>query len=106
MSDGYDSGFDKLRSKVRFDPTVNLGHILTFLGFMMAGLAGWNALDKRIVVLEEGKKLQAQIDQGQSQRFEENNGQIKEVLQRLDRQVERLNDKLDKQPLRFPPSAP
>ena len=95
----------KPRSGVRFDPTINLGHILTFSGFLFVGIGGWTTLDKRIVVLEEGKKLQAQIDIGQSQRFEENTGQLKEVLTRLDHQVERLNDRLDKQPTRLGPAA-
>lgn len=78
-----------------------MGHVLTFLGFMLAAVTGWATLDKRIVVLEENRKIQAQIDSGQSQRSEENNAQIKDVLNRLDRQVERLNDKLDAQPQRL-----
>ncbi|WP_288077873.1 hypothetical protein [Pseudomonas sp.] len=97
MSDEARNTTDQ-KGGVRFDPTVNLGHILTFLGFLLAGVAGWSTLDKRIVVLEEGRKLQAQIDVGQSARFDENTSQIKEVLTRLDRQVERLNDRLDKSP--------
>lgn len=101
MPGSQDQTTEKQKQGFRFDPTINLGHILTFLGFILAGVAGWSTLDKRIVVLEEGRKLQAQIDYGQSQRFDENNDQIKQILTRLDRQVERLNDKLDKQPLRF-----
>ena len=46
---------------IKFDSTINLGHILTFLGFMVAGLAAWTTLDKRVVVLEENKKSQAQM---------------------------------------------
>ena len=46
---------------IKFDSTINLGHILTFLGFMVAGLAAWTTLDKRVVVLEESKKAQAQM---------------------------------------------
>ena len=46
---------------IKFDSTINLGHILTFLGFMVAGLTAWTTLDKRVVVLEENKKSQAQM---------------------------------------------
>lgn len=46
---------------IKFDSTINLGHILTFLGFMVAGLTAWTTLDKRVVVLEESKKAQAQM---------------------------------------------
>lgn len=46
---------------IKFDSTINLGHILTFLGFMIAGLTAWTTLDKRVVVLEENKKSQAQM---------------------------------------------
>lgn len=46
---------------IKFDSTINLGHILTFLGFMIAGLTAWTTLDKRVVVLEESKKSQAQM---------------------------------------------
>ena len=46
---------------IKFDSTINLGHILTFLGFMVAGLTAWTTLDKRVVVLEESKKSQAQM---------------------------------------------
>ena len=81
-------------NRIRFDATINLGHILTFIGFMLAGFGAWATLDKRIVVLEENRKLQTQIDLSQNSRFDDGTQQIKEVLIRLDRQVERLNDKL------------
>jgi uncharacterized membrane protein (DUF106 family) len=41
------------RQKFRFDPTINAGHVLTFV-VMAAGVVGSYAmLDKRVVVLEE-----------------------------------------------------
>jgi hypothetical protein len=81
---------------VRFDATINLGHILTFVGFLIAGFGAWATLDKRIVVIEEGRKVQTAIDAAQDARFSDSAQQIKEVLIRLDRQVERLNDRLDR----------
>jgi hypothetical protein len=36
-----------------YDPTINLGHILTFIGFMASGFIAYNTLDKRITVQEQ-----------------------------------------------------
>lgn len=83
-------------SRVRFDPTVNLGHILTFVGFLLAGLGAWTMLDKRIVVLEEARNTQVIIDKTQNERYSDVSQQVKELLIRLDRSVERLNDRLDR----------
>lgn len=85
-----------IKQKIRFDATVNLGHIITFVGFLAAGFGAWSSIDKRVTVLEEGRKAQATIDAAQDARFTDAAQQIKEVLQRLDRQVERLNDRLDR----------
>ena len=43
-------------NRVRFDPTVNLGHVLTFIGFIISGFLAYQNIDKRIAVLEENKK--------------------------------------------------
>ena len=38
--------------KFRFDPTINLGHLITFIGFVIGIAAAYNTLDKRISVAE------------------------------------------------------
>lgn len=38
------------RRKVTFDPTINLGHILTFVGFMSTGTIAYFDLRERIAV--------------------------------------------------------
>ena len=38
--------------KVTFDPTINLGHILTAISFLVVGTAGYVALDGRVTNLE------------------------------------------------------
>jgi hypothetical protein len=87
-----DSFDDQPRHRIRFDATINLGHIITFLGFMLAGFGAWSTLDKRVVVIEEGRKLQALIDEAQTSRFSDNMLQVKELLTSLDRKVEKLQD--------------
>jgi cell division protein FtsL len=39
--------------KVKFDPTINLGHILTFAAMAVAVMSSYSLLDKRVGVLEE-----------------------------------------------------
>lgn len=79
---------------ITFDKTINLGHILTFLGFVMTGMIAWSTLDKRVVVLEEGVKTQVQVDRHQD---EVNRAQMEAVRQSLadiKRTVERVEDRL------------
>ena len=83
---------------IKFDSTINLGHILTFLGFMVAGLAAWTTLDKRVVVLEEGRKAQAVMDSAQDLRSAEKFSEIRETLGEIKRSVDRVNDRLERKP--------
>lgn len=47
------------RSKrVLFDPTINLGHVLTFAGFMVVGLTTYSTLDKRVTLAEQQNIVQ------------------------------------------------
>ena len=84
------------RQKVKFDATINLGHILTFIGFLVAGFGAWTSLDKRVLVLEETKAYQQKLDAQQDQKAVDSINQMKEVMARLDKQIDRLADKLDK----------
>jgi len=81
---------------VRFDKTINLGHILTFLGFLVTIMVTWTTLDKRVVVLEESRKAQAVLDQSQDNRAAEKFTEIRETLGEIKRSVDRVNDKLER----------
>lgn len=83
---------------VKFDNTVNLGHILTFLGFLITIMVTWTTLDKRVVVLEESRKAQATIDSAQDLRANEKFFEIKDALGEIKRAVERTNEKLERKP--------
>lgn len=80
---------------IKFDATINLGHILTFLGFLLAGFTAWTTLDKRVVVLEARETLQAVIDRNQDSTIASNTGQIKESLLEIKTQINRLADRVD-----------
>lgn len=69
--------------KLNFDPTVNLGHVLTFLSFMAVGAAGYNTIDKRVTLLEEkaetALRLSAERVAEQKETLKEIKGDIKEL---------------------------
>jgi hypothetical protein len=81
---------------VRFDNTINLGHILTFLGFVLTIGVTWSTLDKRVVVLEESRKAQVALDLAQDRRADEKFAEIKETLGEIKRAVEKVNDRLER----------
>lgn len=81
---------------VRFDNTINLGHILTFLGFLSTITVSWSTLDKRVVVLEESRKAQAVLDHAQDNRSAEKFTEIRETLGEIKRSVDRVNDRLER----------
>lgn len=66
--------------RLKFDPTINAGHLLTFAGFIVAGFVGWTTLDKRVVVLEQQRISQEFRDNAQDLRGNEYRSEIKETL--------------------------
>lgn len=86
--------------RVRFDGTINLGHILTFAGVIASGAVAWSTMDKRVVVLEEARTYQAVIDKKQD---EERAGikiqmreDYKDISNKLDRVLDRTMYKPEK----------
>lgn len=77
MSDQHDN---EAKRGLRFDPTINAGHLLTFAGFILAGFVGWTTLDKRVVILEQQRISQEYRDQSQDSRNDEFKGEIKDTL--------------------------
>lgn len=81
---------------VRFDNTINLGHLLTFAGFLITIMVTWSTLDKRVVVLEESRKAQAVLDHAQDNRSAEKFTEIRETLSEIKRSVDRVSDRLER----------
>ncbi len=86
------------QTRVRFDRTINLGHILTFLGFILTIMVTWGTMDKRVTVLEEARKAQEARDIQQDGRLSEKMGEIHDSLTELKRGVEQVHDRLEKRP--------
>lgn len=81
---------------MKFDPTINAGHLLTFAGFLLTGFVGWTTLDKRVVVLEEQRKAQEARDTSQDSRSAEKFGEVRETLTDIKRTLEIVRDKIEK----------
>ena len=81
--------------KVRFDMTINLGHVLTFLGFLITIFVGWVNLDKRVVVLEEKTVSQKIVDAHQDALVQSNIRQIEAGLADIKSYILRLEKKVD-----------
>jgi hypothetical protein len=91
------------RKRLTFDPTINAGHILTFITTLVAvSLAlftGWNLMDKRVVVLEEAKTYQAARDKAQDEQIGEKLTDIKDAVKDVRRSVDDLRrDQLQRRP--------
>lgn len=81
---------------VKFDNTINLGHLLTFAGFLITIMVSWTTLDKRVVVLEESRKAQAIMDSAQDLRSAEKFSEIRDTLGEIKRSVDKVNDRLER----------
>ena len=84
------------RKGIKFDYTINLGHMITFIGFLVTIMVTWSTLDKRVVVLEESRKAQELRDASQDQRNGDQMTAIKETLVEIKTNVIGLREKLDR----------
>lgn len=73
--------------RVTFDPTINLGHLLTFAGFLVTGFSAYSTLDKRVTLVEQ--QAMAVVERGREQdvRLKDNMAELKSELKDLQRSV-------------------
>ena len=83
------------RRKLTFDPTINAGHLLTFAGFIIAIFVGWTTLDKRVVVLEEERKRQAQVDSHQDNIQQAQMTAVRESLSEIKQGIKELAQRME-----------
>lgn len=76
---------------VKFDPTINLGHVLTFASMVAAVMASYTLLDKRVGVLEE--RSNAAIVQATDRQTEQKESlrEIKSDIKDLQRSVNEIS---------------
>lgn len=83
------------RRGVHFNKTIDLGHILSMLGFLVGVMVAWNQLDKRVTVLEEQRKVQESRDLNQDGQVRDRFSEIKESLIEIKGNVKALSEKLE-----------
>ncbi|MBN9411347.1 MAG: TMF family protein [Burkholderiales bacterium] len=79
------------RRRVSFDPTINLGHVLTFVGFMVAGFSAYSTLDKRQSVYEQQMTFVVENARAQEMRLNAALGELKTDMKELQRSVNDLS---------------
>lgn len=79
--------------RVRFDNTINLGHILTCVGFIASAAVAWSTMDKRVVVLEEARVYQAVIDKRQDDDRATLKVQVREDYRDISNKLDRVLDR-------------
>lgn len=78
-----------------FDWTINLGHVLTFVGFITTGFIAYAALEKRVALLEQERVYQVQRDVAQDAANATTKNDIREALRDLNVKLDKLGEKLD-----------
>lgn len=87
-----------VKRRLTFDPTINAGHILTFVSLLAALVVGWNTLDKRVVVLEEAKNYQRERDNAQDAAITDKLVEIREGIKDIRRSVDDLRKSQERRP--------
>lgn len=86
------------RRRVAFDPTINLGHVLTFVGFLVTGFSAYSALDKRVTLIESQSATVVERTREQDVRLKDTLAEIKGDVKELQRSVNDVNRNLSSAP--------
>lgn len=79
------------KRRVQFDPTINLGHILTFLGFLIAGAGAYSNLDKRVTVVEVEKKAAIEHSIEKDSQVKQSIAELRNDIKDVQRSVNDIN---------------
>ena len=94
MTPDHDTTTPPHSTRPRFDPTINLGHILTFVGFLAAGMAAYNGIDKRLALLEQFRVMQVSRDADQDAAVQAQGADIRASQRRIEDKLDRLAERL------------
>lgn len=75
------------RPRLKFDPTVNAGHILTFIAMLAGVMTSYSLLDKRVGLLEEKARAAVVQSDDRQQEQKESLREIKSDIKDLQRSV-------------------
>jgi hypothetical protein len=79
------------RKRILFDPTINLGHVLTFIGFVVLGFAAWGNIDKRQTLTEAQVTAVIERSSEQDKRMSESFKELKQDVKDVQRAVNDIN---------------
>jgi predicted nucleic acid-binding Zn-ribbon protein len=82
---------DQIPKRITFDPTINLGHVLTFAAMAVSVMSAYSLLDKRIGVLEERSNQAVLQATDRQQEQKESLKEIKENVKDLQRSVNEIS---------------
>ena len=85
---------ERARKALKFDGTINLGHVVTFVAAMIAAGAAWNGIDKRVAVLEESRTSQRERDATQDQILRDHVAKTTQLLDKIDGRLDRIVDRM------------
>lgn len=77
-----------------FDKTINYGHVLTIISFVIVALMQWNMMDKRVVILEEFRLAQRERDIAQDTIAKDKFQEVRDALLDLRHGIEKVADKV------------
>lgn len=80
--------------RVRFDPTISLGHLLTFASLLLAGFSAYNGMDKRITVLEEQRRADTERSTETDRRLKDTLSEMRNDFKDLQRSINTLSGTL------------
>lgn len=79
------------RSRIRWDPTINLGHVLTFFGFLATGSVAYFDLRERLAVQEVRVAAMESEAKESNRRTQETMREVRDDVREVRRGVEDLN---------------
>jgi len=80
---------------IKFDTTINLGHVISLITFIAAAVVAWSTLDKRVVELEAKSRWQDARDSAQD-------AYMRETVSDIKRAIEKIADRLDRSTHKVP----
>lgn len=82
------------RRKVRIDPTINYGHLISagvsLVSALIFVITAWTLLDKRVLVLENDKTYQAARDVAQDAAVKDKFDDLKNAIQEMKLSINEL----------------
>ena len=75
---------------ITFDPTINAGHLLTFVGFLVSGFIAYSTIDKRVAVVETRTIMTDQRAQEQEARTNSSLQEVKRDVQDANRTLNQI----------------